>query len=118
MVSKYEQDILEQFNKHHILDLMLLCELLPEIDKSTIYRNLKRMAKQGILKEIHVKEGVISYELASHDHPHLVCKSCNAVEELDIPLENLKKLVPKSVKVESIELNVSGLCKDCVNKKA
>lgn len=113
MNSRYETIILEKFNKHHILDLMLLCDLLPEVDKSTIYRNLKRMTENGILKEIHVRDGVISYELASHAHPHLLCKSCDAVEELDISLENLKKLIPENVQAESMELNVAGLCSAC-----
>ena len=65
-----------------------LCEHLEEqgqgISLSTIYRNLKLMARMGILRELELAEGQKRYEInqpAPHHHHHLICVRCNKTIE-------------------------------------
>jgi Fur family ferric uptake transcriptional regulator len=65
-----------------------LCELLKgegdPISLSTIYRNLKLMARMGILRELELAEGQKRYEInqpSPHHHHHLICVRCNKTIE-------------------------------------
>jgi Fe2+/Zn2+ uptake regulation proteins len=55
-----------------------------QVSLSTIYRNLKLMARMGILRELELAEGQKRYEInqpAPHHHHHLICVRCNKTIE-------------------------------------
>jgi Fur family ferric uptake transcriptional regulator len=54
------------------------------VSLSTIYRNLKLMARMGILRELELAEGQKRYEInqpSPHHHHHLICVRCNKAIE-------------------------------------
>ncbi|MDQ6985676.1 MAG: transcriptional repressor [Candidatus Dojkabacteria bacterium] len=97
--------ILKQFNNNHLLSLNNLIDILPEIEKSVIYRNLKRLERDNIIKEVFTNSKETFYELSSlDDHQHLICESCGHVETIQ-----------KKIKIKNFSevTNLTGICSDC-----
>ncbi len=111
--TKNKDLILNEFKKNHILEASEIISNHPEIDPATIYRNLQRFVEDGILKELHLKKGVVSYELSNHDHQHFVCENCGKVKEIELDTLSINKILPKDIKADSFELNIKGKCEDC-----
>jgi Fe2+ or Zn2+ uptake regulation protein len=54
----------------------------PEIAKTTVYRTLDALERQGLVQHAHFGHGPAVYHLADEDHLHLVCESCGTVTEV------------------------------------
>lgn len=113
--SKKRDQILEVFAKGDLLTANEVCEKLAKVDRATVYRNLTFFVEQGILREVHVRKGISSYELnhQGDTHQHLVCEDCEKVVPIDIKFEDLKKVLPKGVEFREFELNLKGKCEEC-----
>jgi Fur family ferric uptake transcriptional regulator len=62
----------------------LLCTLrrvAPDINASTVYRNLEELERLGVVVHTHLGHGAATYHLAEGAHGHLVCEKCGAVIE-------------------------------------
>lgn len=86
------------------------------VNKTTVYRQIEKFVKEGLILEVEFGDGKKRYELGSLDHHHhLICKKCKKIE--DIALDEdivLKEVVKKTnFKVESHSLEFFGLCIDC-----
>ncbi len=89
---------------------------------STIYRNLKVFERFDFIKSIALDNGIKKYELnkiSAYDvklHAHLICKDCGGIidyiPEIDIE-EILEREDYKVFKVESIDINIYGICEKC-----
>lgn len=100
-----------------------LCALLKEqgeqVSLSTIYRNLKLMARMGILRELELAEGQKRYELnqpAPHHHHHLICVRCNKTVEFkqDTVLKAGAKMAKKSgYHLLDCQLVIHAICPAC-----
>lgn len=100
-----------------------LCELLEKqgnsISLSTIYRNLKLMARMGILRELELAEGQKRYEInqpAPHHHHHLICVRCNKTIEFknDAVLKVGAKMAEKSgYHLLDCQLLIQAVCPSC-----
>ncbi len=100
-----------------------LCEQLNKagdpISLSTIYRNLKLMARMGILRELELAEGQKRYEInqpAPHHHHHLICVRCNKTIEFknDSVLKVGAKTADKSgYHLLDCQLLIHGICPTC-----
>jgi Fur family ferric uptake transcriptional regulator len=109
-----KKKIVKEFQNNHILNAKDLIAALPEIDPATIYRNLSKFIEDGLIREIHVKNGISSYELTEeHPHQHFICDGCDKILAVHVDLANIKADLPKSAKVNSVELNIRGLCSHC-----
>jgi Fur family ferric uptake transcriptional regulator len=53
----------------------------PDVNISTIYRNLAELERLGIIVHVHLGHGKATYQLASEMHGHLVCEICGDVFE-------------------------------------
>src|SRR5438552_4706000 len=56
---------------------------IPSISLATVYKNLKRFLKAGLLQEMSVHHGTLRVEVNDHPHHHLVCMSCKKIEDID-----------------------------------
>ena len=86
------------------------------IDKATVYRILTSFVELGIVKEIHLRDREVRYELSDcKHHHHLVCESCGGIEDVELCEEALLKEVQKqsSFKVKNHSLEFFGTCKRC-----
>jgi Fur family transcriptional regulator, ferric uptake regulator len=100
-----------------------LCELLQaqgeRVSLSTIYRNLKMMARMGILRELELSEGQKRYEInqpAPHHHHHLICVRCNKTIEFknDSVLKAGAKMAQKSgYHLLDCQLLIQAICPAC-----
>lgn len=59
----------------------------PEIGLATVYRTLQMLDKIGFTNKLNLDDGCVRYELNldkdSHNHHHLICKSCGKVIEVE-----------------------------------
>jgi Fur family transcriptional regulator, ferric uptake regulator len=60
--------------------------IAPDVNLSTIYRNLDDLEQLGVVVHAHLGHGPAVYGLAALAHGHLVCENCEAVIELPADL--------------------------------
>jgi Fe2+ or Zn2+ uptake regulation protein len=91
---------------------------------STIFRQVKSMVKDGLLREFFLENKSKMYELAEvgdHFHYHIICNLCNQVfcgELKEQEFGGLKQIlnIQKLNNISELELKVKGVCKDCSQK--
>ena len=88
------------------------------VNKTTIYREINLLKKEGLILEIQLNEKNKRYELSSKKHHHhIVCTSCNKIEDvvLDKDLETQEKKIEKNKKFKIINhsLEFFGICEKC-----
>lgn len=84
-------------------------------NKVTVYRIVDFLYKNGLVDRLEFGEGKFRYEAKKEDHHHLICNSCNAVEDVsDVFIDKFEKDIRKKgflVKAHSLEF--FGICKQC-----
>lgn len=95
-----------------------------KISIATIYRNLKLLEEQGVIKKLYMSDDApLFYEMNDqdeHTHHHLVCKKCGAIIDFDEDLlESVEKTIEEKngFKVEDHRVVFYGICSKCQNKK-
>jgi len=89
------------------------------VDKATIYRNLKNLLLKEIIREIKNNEGIGYYEINCkiHNpiHPHFECKICKKIYCLPplkpedvITLSNYTNF-----EIEKVDVKFKGICNEC-----
>jgi len=101
--------MLSLLDEHHLLSLSDLERLIPEADHSTLFRNVKNLVETGDVKQITVAKNKVMYERSSHEHDHLVCTDCGAVEAIHLPR-------PKHTTFKVQDIVAHGACTGCNNK--
>lgn len=102
---------------------IFLSKLDIKVHKTSIYRELVVLKKEGIVREIQFDENKKRYELESHNqHSHIICIKCNKVEcdkvensalEKDLNQYKQKIMKQKKIKVTNYSLDFFGLCAKC-----
>ena len=96
-----------------------LIELLKDkMNKTTVYRILDRLERDGTIHSFNGKDGLKWYAKcegcsANHHldkHPHFQCTECDKVECLSI---EIKIPTIKNHKVDSTNILLMGQCEDC-----
>lgn len=88
-------------------------------DLSTIYRSLDHFVRAGIVRALELGKGREFYEFnRGHDHHHIVCTSCNTIEEIeechvDAIVERARKDSKKFSTVGAHVFELFGICKRC-----
>ena len=92
----------------------------PYINRSTIYRTLEMLTKEGLLTVTDLGKGPVSYEVNTGEpHHHLVCEKCGRIEEFDHALlEPLQKALLRQYKFQARldHMAIFGLCSKCQPK--
>jgi Fur family ferric uptake transcriptional regulator len=87
------------------------------VDLTSVYRTLSLLTKMGIINEIEFGDGKKRYEKVENNthHHHLICESCQSVEDIILKETSLLKEVKKqsSFKVTKHSLEFFGLCRNC-----
>lgn len=60
-----------------------ICESVPGVDVTTVYRNLELLEDLGLVRHAHLGHGAPSYRPAEDQHVHIVCHSCGSVIDAD-----------------------------------
>lgn len=91
------------------------------VDKSTIYREIKFLSEEKIVKQVKISSDRAYFESAffSHHH-HLICKKCNKIDklasrELEKVVKNLKKKCEEKLEfyIKNHVAEFYGVCGRC-----
>lgn len=89
---------------------------LPGLTESTVYRTLEFLEKNGFALAAHGGNGRLVYQIAGHDHHHLVCQKCGDEVEVDhAQLMHLYSEIEAATgfRLTTSHLTLYGLCPDC-----
>lgn len=91
-------------------------QAVPGVTEATVYRTLEFLAENGTVLPAHIGGGHLVYEIAGHDHHHLICRDCGKV--LSIDHTQLQRLYTDLEAATGFRLTGShitffGLCPDC-----
>lgn len=90
-----------------------------ECDRSTVYRQLDKLTKEGLISPLDLMDGKKRYELTKESHHHhLVCNICKKAICITIPENRLEQLIITPITengftVSSHVLEFFGTCKEC-----
>ncbi len=85
--------------------------VLPEIDQTTIYRNVELFVADGVVKKLNLGGKEATYEYHTQPHHHAVCVECERVIHFTAPDEQIKQLLGvKDFQVDELEVTVRGIC--------
>ena len=95
-------------------------------DRATIYRNLKDLARVGIVTRADLGDHVWRYELRNspepHEgqHPHFVCTNCSTVSCLRSVRVKMQSAAdaPKAVRENQVVVRLRGLCDRCIGRQS
>jgi Fur family ferric uptake transcriptional regulator len=87
--------------------------------ETTVYRTLEFLSKNGVVHPTQVGGGHLTYELARHDHHHLVCRACGA--QVDIEPDLIQEAIAQLEYQTGYQINAGhitfiGLCPECKQK--
>ena len=93
----------------------------PDLSLGTVYRNLKLLEGNGVVKSVAVVDGCERYDARMSPHSHFVCKKCARVidifftESMPDPIPDMvKRTYIEGVKdVDSYNLIFYGECDKC-----
>ncbi len=96
-----------------------LAHLIP--DKTTLYRTVESLTKEGMLRKINFGAKEQYFELASgKHHHHIVCSRCKKIEDIpDCDLSDYYKAFSKKTgfaEINEHSLEFFGICQNCVYK--
>jgi Fur family ferric uptake transcriptional regulator len=94
------------------------------VGSATVYANLKAMASVGLLRRLDLGDHIWRYELAqaskggkpNRERLHFLCNKCGRVSRLPgstVDL-HLAARAPRSAREGRFEVQVRGVCDDCV----
>jgi len=84
---------------------------LPNISLGTVYRNLKQLTEEGIIR-IMFDGAVAKYDWNRDAHHHLKCTICGSLTDIQLANDDLKKIAKEKFdfKVTQVEITFIGKC--------
>ena len=91
-------------------------------NKTTVYRKLEILMKEGLIREIMIDSTTAFYERSDiHHHHHLICLNCKKVTdfhpgpEMEEALNKTEKTVSKKYSFQPLQHSFEffGYCSDC-----
>ena len=119
MVTQQKLVILKVFknNRRPLSKEEVLSEgrkLLPSLAPATVNRNINSLCQKFELIRVAFQGQKIRYELpAQREHPHFICRICNKVFDLEVPMMLPEIEAPKGFKISGGEIIYSGTCVKC-----
>src|SRR5438067_858167 len=111
--------------KHHPTAQVLFERLqgtLPSLSQATVYNTLQTMVEMGLVRELGTAgDGAVRYDADISPHAHLVCTSCNSIEDfagVEVPVPDPMAFKERGYTIRSMAVYYYGLCDDCRVKKA
>ena len=91
----------------------------PDLSLGTVYRNLSMFKEENIIQSIGVVNGLERFDYNTDPHAHFICTHCGRVTDLEtveLP-EAILKQVEQNGTVTSYQLQFTGICSQCSQKK-
>ena len=93
-------------------------EQIPNVSLGTIYRNLNQLAAAGEIRKIRCGDGPDRFDYHTEDHGHFVCTKCGRFFDVPNHLIMINATDGDNSlpgRVDSFELMLEGVCRDCLN---
>jgi len=88
----------------------------PIVSKTTVYRNLRQLAKEGIIRQVSLPDGVERYDRLVTQHYHFKCLECGGIYDVEIEyLEGINGSIQEKYgfKVDRHDVVFTGVCLKC-----
>jgi Fe2+ or Zn2+ uptake regulation protein len=107
-----------ELDRHASADEVLerVSDRLPNAALPTVYAALELFEELGLVRRVPTGTGPTLWDPRTDDHQHTVCRSCGAVEDLDVAVDGerlLRAARRRGFQADSAELVLSGLCRRC-----
>jgi Fur family peroxide stress response transcriptional regulator len=94
-------------------------ERVPTISLDTVYRTVAALADLGLVSRVNLTAGATRYDPEVARHHHFVCTRCGLIRDVySAALDGVE--APKEISalgaVESVRVQLSGICKECKRK--
>jgi Fur family ferric uptake transcriptional regulator len=89
---------------------------LPHIGLGTVYRNLKELAGEGTIRELHSGGEPARFDGNTGDHYHIRCVACGRVNDLPISVDaSLEEAAGRAMNYRILghQVEVHGVCPAC-----
>lgn len=93
---------------------------LPNASLPTVYAALELFEELGIAHRVAAGSPTALWDPRPQLHHHVICRSCGAVEDLDVRIDATRALRAargRGFRAEGSELIVSGLCERCQTRR-
>ena len=88
---------------------------VPGLGIATVYRTLKAMVDEGLLRVVQLPGENARYETVGHGHHHhFQCRACERVFDVHACPGDLSRLAPEGFTVDDHDLTLYGHCRDCL----
>jgi len=89
---------------------------MPGLTETTVYRTLGFLEENGFALSGHSTSGRLVYQVAGHDHHHVICRGCG--DDVEVPhdrIEAMYRQIEESTgyRLTTGHLTFSGLCPGC-----
>jgi Fe2+ or Zn2+ uptake regulation protein len=91
----------------------------PSVSRATVFRVLAEAAESGELQRLSLAGSSDCFDITLGKHAHMVCRTCGAVSDVDLPdTEQLKESATgvSGGLIESCHVQFFGLCPTCYTK--
>ncbi len=84
---------------------------IPDISLGTVYRNLKQLVENGIIRTIY-DGNLTRYDHNTDNHDHLKCKVCGDLFDVQLFPKGLYEHIKKEFKFDTdmVEMTIIGTC--------
>jgi Fur family peroxide stress response transcriptional regulator len=89
---------------------------LPRISLATVYRNLKELAEEGTIRELHSGAHSTRFDGNTGRHYHIRCVACGRVNDLPMSIDpRLEEEAGRAMNYRILghEVEVQGVCPAC-----
>ena len=91
----------------------------PTISRGTVYRNLSKLAQEGVIAKHSMPNGPDRFDYNVGNHYHAVCENCGKIVDIEMScLDGIENKVDNThgYSLSGFDLVFKGLCPDCMAK--
>ena len=110
LVHPYMDEIYDEIHVGH-----------PSISKTTVYRNLRQLSEDGIIRQLFMPDGLRRYDRRTDSHYHFKCKSCEGIFDVDMDyLAGIDGAIQEKqgFNVEEHSIVFWGFCTGCMDRES
>lgn len=90
-----------------------IIKVIPDISLRTVYRNLNKLAEEGLLRKIQVPNAPDRFDSTLEPHQHILCTECG--EFIDVFMNNEERLLEEikdlcGYEITGIDVVYRGRC--------
>lgn len=89
---------------------------LPRVGLGTIYRNLKALVDEGLIREVRSADEAVRYDANIGEHYHIRCIACGRVSDLPVSVDRVIEQRAHHATHYAIvghKVEVQGVCPGC-----